>query len=62
MCSDGLSDLVGDTEIANRVKYHLSSGKPLSTLCDDLISAANEAGGDDNITVLALQPDNMKLL
>lgn len=57
MCSDGLSDLVGDTELANRIKHHLLSGEPLKTLCADLISAANEAGGEDNITVLALQPN-----
>jgi len=60
MCSDGLSDLVGDTEISNRIKHHLTSGEPLITLCTDLVAAANEAGGEDNITVLALQPDNNK--
>ena len=56
MCSDGLSDLVGDTEIANRIKHHIASGEPLESLCAELVSAANEAGGEDNITVLAMQP------
>ena len=58
MCSDGLSDLVGDTEIQNRIKHHLTSGETLNTLCAELITAANEAGGEDNITVLALRPNN----
>lgn len=60
MCTDGLSDLLSDTEISNRIKHHIAVDEPLETLCAELISAANEAGGEDNITVLALQPKNYK--
>jgi len=62
MCSDGLTDLVTDNRIEERL--HLLTADPaiklsaesLQTLCDDLITIANNAGGDDNITVIALSP------
>ncbi len=48
LCSDGLSGLVTDAEIAAIV-----SGAPsLEDACDQLISCACEAGGSDNITVV----------
>lgn len=50
MCSDGLSNLVEDKEILNLV-----SASPLKEACQNLISLANERGGDDNITVVILQ-------
>jgi PPM family protein phosphatase len=49
LCSDGLSGVVRDTEIADIVQ---SSGD-LVTICQRLISRANDAGGPDNITVIA---------
>ena len=48
MCSDGLSDMVADELIARIV----SEGATLDQKADLLISAANENGGRDNISVL----------
>ncbi|HET7697498.1 MAG TPA: Stp1/IreP family PP2C-type Ser/Thr phosphatase [Vicinamibacterales bacterium] len=51
LCSDGLSGVVAHETIA-RI---LGSAEPLDAVCDRLIAAANEGGGPDNITVLALE-------
>lgn len=48
LCSDGLSDLVRDTEIANILQQPL----PPEQRAQRLIEAANAAGGRDNVTVL----------
>jgi serine/threonine protein phosphatase PrpC len=55
LCSDGLHDLVEDTEI----KQVLLS-QPSSTSCSSLIALARERGGYDNITVglLEVRPAN----
>ena len=54
LCSDGLSGMVEDAKIAELVK-----GSPdLETAVSGLVEAANQAGGTDNITVLALQCAN----
>lgn len=47
LCSDGLSGLVKDHEIAEVV-----SGRFLHTVPDTLVDLANERGGHDNITVV----------
>jgi len=48
LCSDGLSGMLTDTEIAG-----LAIEEPdLDKLCERLIGAANENGGVDNITVV----------
>lgn len=48
LCSDGLSGMMPDTEIADLV----AGGEDLDRLCDDLIAGANANGGLDNITVV----------
>jgi protein phosphatase len=48
LCSDGLSDMVDDGGIALLLQAHAA----LSDGADALISAANEAGGRDNISVV----------
>lgn len=50
LCSDGLSSMVPDERI-----YELwrSAATPQQA-CDHLVAAANEAGGDDNITVVVI--------
>jgi serine/threonine protein phosphatase PrpC len=54
LCSDGLSGMVEDAKIVEVVK-----GAPdLETAVSSLVEAANQAGGTDNITVLALQCAN----
>ena len=51
MCSDGLSDMVDDGEIASI----LDSEDALDQKAVLLVAAANEHGGRDNITVLLVQ-------
>ncbi len=53
LCSDGLSGLVRGDEIA-RVATEAPS---LCELCEELIALANENGGPDNITVVAVRFD-----
>jgi PPM family protein phosphatase len=48
MCSDGLSDMLDDTAIAQLLQAHDS----LQAAGQALISAANDAGGKDNISVI----------
>jgi protein phosphatase len=48
LCSDGLTDMVSDTEIAAVLRL----GGSLQALCARLIEAANAAGGADNIAVV----------
>jgi len=56
LCSDGLSNLVEDQEMARILESRRSD---LATACSDLIAAANSAGGDDNITVVAVAVDRL---
>ena len=48
LCSDGLTDLVPDAEIHDRL---LNGGDTLGAIAKSLIEIANAAGGTDNITV-----------
>jgi serine/threonine protein phosphatase PrpC len=50
LCSDGLSGLVGDQAIAN-----LLANGPLVDGVRRLVRAANDAGGDDNVTAVAFR-------
>jgi serine/threonine protein phosphatase PrpC len=50
LCSDGLSNLVETDEI----RVALGAGTP-DEVCKSLITTANERGGDDNITVVAVE-------
>jgi protein phosphatase len=52
LCTDGLSGVVPD----DRIRDTLGSG-PLQQVCDRLVTLANDAGGPDNVTVLALEFD-----
>ena len=47
LCSDGLSSMVSGDEILSVIE----GGGELSSVAEQLISAANERGGHDNITV-----------
>jgi PPM family protein phosphatase len=49
MCSDGLSDLVSDNEIA---KILLEANGNITEAADKLVEAANDNGGSDNISVV----------
>ena len=50
-CSDGLSGMIEDAVIV-RV---MTSTPDLEQAVTELVDAANQAGGTDNVTVLALQ-------
>jgi PPM family protein phosphatase len=52
LCSDGLSDQVPSAEIRATVERH--AGDPRAAV-DELIEAANRAGGKDNVTVLVVE-------
>jgi serine/threonine protein phosphatase PrpC len=52
LCSDGLTDMVGDAEIGEVL------GEPRESLkeaAEELVRRANRAGGQDNITVIAFE-------
>jgi PPM family protein phosphatase len=51
LCSDGLTDMVGSKEIASVLEAKIS----LEQKAKELIAAANQAGGKDNITVVLVQ-------
>jgi PPM family protein phosphatase len=51
LCCDGLSDKVSNQQIHQQ----MSTGRDLQTCCQSLIDAANEAGGEDNITAVLLR-------
>jgi PPM family protein phosphatase len=51
LCSDGLSGLIGDLAISNLIE----GGGQLSDAVRRLVRAANDAGGDDNVTAVAFR-------
>jgi serine/threonine protein phosphatase PrpC len=51
LCSDGLSGLLGDEAIARLI----GGGGPLDEAVRRLVRAANDAGGDDNVTAVAFR-------
>ncbi len=55
LCSDGLSGFVSDENI----RAHMEKVSNPSRLALDLIDAANDAGGKDNITALTIRVDSV---
>ena len=53
LCSDGLSSVLPDEEIAEVV----TAGTDLDEMCQELIKRTNAGGGPDNVTTLLLQVD-----
>jgi serine/threonine protein phosphatase PrpC len=51
LCSDGLTTMITDAEIASILE---SSGSDMTRAAEALVEAANERGGEDNITVILL--------
>ena len=51
LCSDGLTDMVDDAAIAATVQQE----KPLRAILEQLVKQALDAGGDDNITMVAFR-------
>ncbi|GIZ53209.1 Stp1/IreP family PP2C-type Ser/Thr phosphatase [Noviherbaspirillum aridicola] len=52
LCSDGLTDMLADAEIAALLAAHGATPDPA---CERLVEAANERGGLDNISVLLVR-------
>jgi PPM family protein phosphatase len=52
LCTDGLANMCEDQEILDIVR-----GNPLEGIPPKLIALANERGGDDNITVVAVRAE-----
>lgn len=50
MCSDGLSNMLEDTELYE----YLAQGRSLEEAAVRLVDAANKSGGDDNISVIVV--------
>jgi len=48
LCSDGLTRHLQDDELAKRLAQRAGSQE----ICDELVAAANRAGGEDNITAV----------
>lgn len=57
LCSDGLFRVVADEEIAAATEAAVDT----ATLCRGLVDLANERGGPDNITVIAIRIDGEAL-
>ena len=55
MCSDGLSGLVDDIEILRIVQKEVFEANAHQKAVESLVQAANNSGGDDNVTVLIVQ-------
>lgn len=51
LCSDGLTSMVDDTEIASELRPDQSPEE----IAENLVTAANRAGGRDNITVIVVK-------
>jgi serine/threonine protein phosphatase PrpC len=62
LCSDGLTDMIGDDEIGQVLDERRAS---LDAAAEELVRRANKAGGQDNITVIAFEvteePDEQTL-
>ncbi|MBN1868599.1 Stp1/IreP family PP2C-type Ser/Thr phosphatase [Candidatus Sumerlaeota bacterium] len=52
LCTDGLTGMVRDEEIAEAVKQETDD---LPALCQKLVDMANDAGGADNVTLVLLK-------
>ncbi|NUP06625.1 MAG: serine/threonine-protein phosphatase [Polyangiaceae bacterium] len=69
LCSDGLSGMLSDEVILAEVMRFQKDGeaaqvltrKELEELCSRLVQRANEAGGEDNITALAIRIEEGEL-
>jgi PPM family protein phosphatase len=56
LCSDGLTDMVGEEELTRLLRKRVSR---LRDVGEELIGAANEAGGRDNITVVLVRVEDV---
>lgn len=61
ICSDGLSNMLDDMSIQKILHKHLDNNQDTHNLLEimvkELVKAANDAGGRDNISVVLIRPD-----
>jgi serine/threonine protein phosphatase PrpC len=55
ICSDGLSGLIDDSKMLEVVQRDLFEIDDIRRAVEELVSSANESGGDDNITAIVVQ-------
>ena len=55
LCTDGLTNMINDYDIRKLCQSHGGRDSDLDGLVAALIDAANEAGGNDNITVCVVE-------
>lgn len=55
VCSDGLSGMIEDKEISDIIQKRLFEDGNPQLAVEDLISAAKDHGGDDNVTAVLVQ-------
>ena len=55
ICSDGLSGLIEDLDIRKIIEKNLLSHKDMDRTVQALVDDANDAGGDDNVSVVVVQ-------
>ena len=55
LCSDGLSDMISDLQIQTIIERYIADD--VDTICGELVRAANQAGGKDNITAVIAKID-----
>ncbi len=53
MCTDGMTNMVEDSQILRIVK---NSGSNIEAAVENLVEAANENGGKDNISAMIIEP------
>ena len=59
LCSDGLTDPVSDAEI---LRILSSPTLSLHDICQELVTTANKRGGPDNITVVVVEYEKLRLV
>lgn len=59
LCSDGLTDMLSEGEVRQVLINHIGADGDgdIAAAADDLIAAANAAGGADNVSVLLVRPE-----
>lgn len=60
LCSDGLSGMLPDELILQEIVAFQEVDRGLEALCARLVERANELGGEDNITALAIRIEEME--
>ncbi len=60
LCSDGLSGMLPDDLILQEVVAFQEVDRGLEALCSRLVERANELGGEDNITALAIRIEELE--